>query len=115
MKFTTGDVLRAKLPPGAYALWHDRAVFHFLTDAGDRASYKRSLNEALRDKGYLLIATFAEEGPDKCSGLPVRRYSVDALQREFGDGFRLLDTAKESHRTPAGAVQKFNYCLFRRR
>jgi SAM-dependent methyltransferase len=107
------DVRTIDLPTATYDVWHDRAVFHFLTDGPDRAVYVEQVRRSMRPGGFVLVATFAEDGPTKCSGLPVARYSADALHREFGDEFTLLTSEHESHRTPAGAIQSFNYCLCR--
>jgi SAM-dependent methyltransferase len=107
------DVLSAALPEAAYDLWHDRAVFHFLTDASDRAAYVTQVRRAVRPGGHVLIATFAEDGPLKCSGLPVARYSAETLHREFDGGFELVDSARELHVTPGGSTQSFQYCLCR--
>lgn len=90
-------------------IWHDRAVFHFLTSAGERARYVAHLRGALRSGGSAIIATFAHDGPETCSGLPCLRYSPDALERELGDGFRLEEWVRESHSTPFGTVQQFGY------
>ena len=90
-------------------IWHDRAVFHFLTHAEDRARYVARLRTALRPGGAAIIATFAPEGPEQCSGLPCVRYSPESLQRELGAGFRLDEWLRESHETPFGTVQQFNY------
>jgi 2-polyprenyl-3-methyl-5-hydroxy-6-metoxy-1,4-benzoquinol methylase len=108
------DVLRAQLDERAYAVWHDRAVFHFLTDAADRAAYVRQVRRAVRPGGHVLVATFAEDGPEYCSGLPVVRYSAEGLHSEFGTDFRLVRSEHEDHRTPGGAEQSFLYCLCRR-
>ena len=113
VQWIEADVLAAPLQDAAYDLWHDRAVFHFLTDVKDRAAYVAQMRRALRPRGYVLIATFAEDGPDRCSGLPVCRYSVTALHREIGDAFRLVDTVREQHLTPAGFSQSFVYGVFR--
>ncbi len=101
-------------PPKRYALWHDRAVFHFLTEATDRAAYRKTLASALRPQGMAIIASFAPDGPERCSGLPVQRYSPASLAAELGAGFRLLDQRSESHMTPAGKLQLFQYSVFRR-
>ena len=95
-------------------IWHDRAVFHFLTDAGDRARYVAHLRTALRPGGSAIIATFAEDGPEKCSGLRCVRYSPDSLQRELGAEFRLDESIRERHETPFGTVQEFGYQRFTR-
>ena len=108
-----GDILTTRLPEAGFDVWHDRAVFHFLTAAADRATYLAQLRGALRDGGHAVIATFAEDGPAKCSGLEVARYSPDTLHGELGTEFELIDTAREQHLTPAGASQSFLYCLFR--
>ena len=107
------DVLTADLPAGRFDLWHDRAVFHFLTAAADRARYVEQVRTALRPGGHVLVATFADDGPTRCSGLPVVRYTAAALAAEFGEGFRLADSAREEHVTPSGVVQAFMYGLFR--
>lgn len=93
-------------------IWHDRAVFHFLTEAADRARYAERLRATVKPGGTVLIATFAPDGPEKCSGLPVARYAPDDLARELGADFTLKESVSEGHRTPWGAVQPFNYCVF---
>ena len=95
-------------------IWHDRAVFHFLTDALDRARYVAHLRAAVRPGGAAIIATFAADGPERCSGLPCVRYSPDSLQRELGEGFRLEEWVREGHETPFGTVQQFGYQRFTR-
>jgi ubiquinone/menaquinone biosynthesis C-methylase UbiE len=105
------DVLVATLPEATFDLWHDRAVFHFLTEAADREAYIGQVRRTLRPGGYALVATFAEDGPAKCSGLPVTRYSAQALHDEFGGAFQLVESVREQHLTPAGARQSFVYCL----
>lgn len=107
------DILMANLPGNAFDLWHDRAVFHFLTDSADRAVYLEQVRNSLKPGGYALIATFADDGPTKCSGLDVVRYSPDTLSAEFGSEFRLEESRHEEHRTPSGATQAFSYCLLR--
>ncbi|TDT40236.1 methyltransferase family protein [Halospina denitrificans] len=108
------DILEAELPENGYDLWHDRAVFHFLTSADDRRAYADVVRHALKPGGFLIVATFAEDGPAECSGLPVMRYRPEELQAEFGAGFELVDQEKEQHQTPSGVTQSFVYCLFRR-
>lgn len=95
-------------------IWHDRAAFHFLTDAVDRARYLTRLRQAVKPRGNVIIATFALDGPTKCSGLPVMRYSAETLGSELGPGFTLADAITERHQTPAGIVQSFCYSWFRR-
>lgn len=108
-----GDVRTMALQEARYGVWHDRAVFHFLTDAADRAAYVSQVQHAMRPGGYVLVATFAEDGPTKCSGLPVARYSSETLHREFGSAFDLMATEREIHTTPMGTQQAFVYCLCR--
>lgn len=108
------DITEAELPPKSYDLWHDRAVFHFLTEAADRETYVRLAQRAIKPGGHAIIATFGPEGPMKCSGLDVVRYSAKALDEMFGAGFSLLESRIENHETPAGKTQQFLYCLFRR-
>lgn len=100
--------------PHRWELWHDRAVFHFLTAARDRAAYRTSVLRNLSPTGHVVIATFALAGPERCSGLPVARYDAPSLAAELGAGFELLETETEHHRTPGGVVQPFTYCRFRR-
>jgi SAM-dependent methyltransferase len=109
------NVLEAALPPARYLVWHDRAVFHFLTAAADRVRYVDQVRRAVQPGGWVVISTFAEDGPARCSGLDVVRYSAEALHREFGPGFRLVSGEHEEHATPGGARQKFVYCLFEHR
>jgi hypothetical protein len=99
-------------PQRRYRLWHDRAVFHFLTDATDRAAYRHTLASALTPDGTAIIASFALDGPERCSGLPVQRYSPDTLAAELGPGFHLTDRRDEDHTTPAGKLQRFQYSVF---
>lgn len=95
-------------------IWHDRAVFHFLTDAGDRARYLIHLRETVKPTGAAIIATFALDGPEKCSGLPVARYSPSTLADELGSGFSLVEAVSQVHTTPWGASQSFQYSRFAR-
>lgn len=108
------DILSAELPLHGYDVWHDRAVFHFLTAPEDRQAYVDLVLRAVKPGGLVLVATFAEDGPAECSGLPVMRYSADELHSEFGEPFLLLGHEKESHKTPAGKEQQFVYCLCRK-
>ena len=109
------DVTQAALPAQAYALWHDRAVFHFLTQPTDRQRYIENARRAVRSGGSLILATFAQDGPERCSGLEVMRYSAERLQQEFCADFEPVESLSERHRTPFGTEQKFLYCLLRRR
>jgi SAM-dependent methyltransferase len=105
------DALSAELPRGHFDVWHDRAVFHFLTAAIDRSRYIEQVRKSVRRGGYVLVATFADDGPTRCSGLPVARYSAGALHHQFGPAFRLVESIREEHVTPAGRTQAFTYCL----
>ena len=102
-----------------YAVWHDRAVFHFLTDAADRAAYVRAMSRALRPSGIAIIATFAEDGPEMCSGLSVVRYAPEAFAEELDrlhpGQFELIDTRRHMHITPKGNRQSFQYSVFRKK
>ena len=98
-------------PPRTYDVWHDRAVFHFLTDSNDRAAYVRQVAHAVKSGGHVIVATFGPEGPAQCSGLDVVRYDADALHGEFGASFHLEEHLTELHRTPSGSIQQFIYCF----
>lgn len=98
----------------AYDLWHDRAVFHFMVSAADREGYLEVLRRTLRRGGHLLIATFGPQGPEQCSGLPVRRYSAEELQRVLGEDFELVSSSLATHSTPSGAGQQFLYAHLHR-
>jgi trans-aconitate methyltransferase len=113
VEWIVADVTKYE-PPHPWDVWHDRAVFHFLTDAGDRQSYVQSMRSSLSSSGVVVIAAFGPEGPKKCSGLDVRRYSPETLSEAFGSEFVLLENHVEMHRTPSGADQQFVYCVFRR-
>jgi len=114
VQWLEANVIEAELPSLAYDVWHDRAVFHFLTTAEDRRAYVRTVLRAVKPGGLVIAATFAEDGPTKCSGLPVMRYDANELHAEFGDAFLLLGHEKESHYTPGGNEQKFIYCICRK-
>jgi SAM-dependent methyltransferase len=113
VRWIEGDVLDADLPAAGFAVWHDRAVFHFLTTADDQARYDARVRHALRPGGHVVIATFAEDGPTRCSGLEVSRYSAPELLEVFGDAFTLITSEREEHRTPSGAIQRFTWCVLR--
>ena len=108
------DITKAALPASRYDIWHDRAVFHFLTAPADRAAYVRTVLRAVKPGGHVIVATFAEDGPLQCSGLPVMRYRADELHDQFGEAFTLIQHQKEEHHTPFGTVQQFVYCYCRR-
>jgi SAM-dependent methyltransferase len=101
-------------PPRRYRLWHDRAVLHFLTGAEDRRAYARALLAAVEPGGCVVISTFALDGPERCSGLPVVRYSPETLAAELGAELRLVESAREEHRTPGGAIQRFQFSRLQR-
>jgi len=100
-------------PTQAYDVWHDRAAFHFLVSESDRAAYLSRLARALKLGGYAVIATFAPDGPEQCSGLPVRRYDADTLSETLGADFQLMKTLRHEHVTPWGASQPFQFSVFR--
>lgn len=113
IKFVEADVTTWSAQEG-YSLWHDRAVFHFLTHPNAREAYRAALAGALRPGGQAIIATFGPHGPQRCSGLDVERYSAVSLSAELGDAFELLESVVDLHRTPWGAAQDFVFCRFRR-
>ena len=115
VQWLVADILEIELDVHAYAVWHDRALFHFLTEKEERQKYVHAAINALKPGGYLIVATFSENGPIRCSGLPARRYSADELHAEFGDSFDLVRHEKESHVTPSGGTQEFVYCCFQKR
>jgi Methyltransferase domain len=100
-------------PERRFHLWHDRAVFHFLVDGADRARYLATLRSAIQPGGFVIIATFAPDGPESCSGLPVARYSADSLGSVLGSDFVVVETRREEHTTPGGAVQPFAWVAAR--
>lgn len=108
------DITTADLPEHRYDVWHDRAVFHFLTEASQRDAYIRLLARALKPGGHVVIATFGPAGPVRCSGLEVKRYEAQQLSDELGAGFELVISTLEEHHTPAGYSQQFLYCHFRK-
>lgn len=107
------DITSVVLPRRRFDLWHDRAVFHFLTEGADRARYVQAVRDSVRPGGHVIVAAFGPDGPTKCSGLPVVRYDPERLHDELGPGFERIEHATEDHRTPSGAVQRFVYCHFR--
>lgn len=100
-------------PDRRYELWHDRAVFHFLVDEHDRDRYLATLTDALAPGGCVIVATFADDGPEMCSGLPVRRYAAEDLRAALGGAFELVETRREVHVTPRGASQPFTWIAAR--
>jgi trans-aconitate methyltransferase len=102
------------MPAQTFDVWHDRAAFHFLIDPADRAAYIACMKNAVRPGGHIIIGTFALDGPEKCSGLPVRRYDAAALAEEFGEGVELVAARRHDHTTPWHSRQRFQFCVFRR-
>ncbi|HET6377421.1 MAG TPA: class I SAM-dependent methyltransferase [Methylocella sp.] len=102
-------------PSQSYELWHGRAAFHFLTSAADREAYAARVAKAVRPGGYVIIGTFAPEGPESCSGLPVQRHDAASIGAVLGDEFALVESRRHAHQTPAGKTQPFQFSLFRRR
>jgi SAM-dependent methyltransferase len=110
ISWLVADITGVNLDVSAYDVWHDRAVFHFLTSGSDRVAYVRQVARAVRRGGHVIVSTFGPDGPAKCSGLDVIRYDADSLHREFGVQFQLLTSSKELHQTPSGTLQQFLYC-----
>jgi len=115
VRWIEADITQTTLPEATYDVWHDRAVFHFLTELEQRQAYIQSVLRSVKPGGHVLIATFAEDGPTQCSGLPVRRYRAETLQAELGESFTLIRHEDEDHDTPFGTVQPFVYCHFRKK
>jgi len=105
-----GDVTTFAFMPHRYDVWHDRAVFHFLTGPKERAAYVHQVARAVKPGGHVIVATFGPEGPNQCSGLNVVRYDPDSLHSAFGASFQLVKHLTELHQTPAGSIQQFTYC-----
>lgn len=112
VRWLVADVTKTELPPSTYDLWHDRAVFHFLTEPEQRAAYKARLVSSLKPEGHVVIATFGPRGPERCSGLKTVRYDAESMLREMGAGFHLVRNAVIDHQTPFGTTQEFLYCEF---
>lgn len=108
------NVLDSRLPGLHYEVWHDRAVFHFLTSKADRVAYVQSVLHALKPGGLVIVATFAKDGPSRCSGLPVMQYDAEGIHEEFGDSFEMVGHDRSLHQTPTGKEQKFVYCFCRK-
>lgn len=113
VRWLAGDITTVNLAKHAFDFWHDRAVFHFLRDEELRRRYVNAVRHALKPGGLIVVATFGPDGPTKCSGLEVMRYSADQLHGEFGGEFEKLESVTEVHHTPWGAEQQFVYCLCR--
>ncbi len=113
VRWMAGDVTAAEFERGTYDVWHDRAVFHFLTAPEQRAAYVRNVARAVKPGGHVIVGTFGPEGPVRCSGLDVMRYDAEHLHDQFGAHFRPVESREEIHRTPAGKIQQFLYCMCR--
>lgn len=113
IEWIVADVTTWK-PERRYDVWHDRAAFHFLTDKAARAAYIETLDVALADAGHAIIATFALDGPERCSGLPVQRYSPETLAETLGPRFSLVNGVRHEHQTPWGSAQAFQFSVFAR-
>ena len=108
-----GDITRVELQKHRYDFWHDRAVFHFLTEEEARGRYVSCIQHALKPGGKIVVATFGPDGPERCSGLPVARYSPEGIHDQFGDQFTKIGSDGELHHTPWGSEQEFVYCYCR--
>jgi ubiquinone/menaquinone biosynthesis C-methylase UbiE len=114
VQWTVADVTMADFAPHSVDLWHDRAVFHFLTAVEERAAYVRQVLRAVKPGGHVIVATFGSDGPLQCSGLPVMRYAPGELHAEFGEPFAMLAHDEQVHHTPFGTDQQFIYCMCRK-
>ena len=114
VRWLVEDVTQLSLPKHSIDLWHDRAVFHFLNTELERHQSVENVLKIVKPGGYVIVSTFAEDGPTECSGLPVQRYSAEGIHDEFGSPFEMLGHLKEAHKTPFGMEQKFVYCYCRR-
>lgn len=112
VEWRVGDITTLDLPGDSVDVWHDRAVFHFLTSDAERRAYIDRVCRAVKTGGHVVLTTFGEEGPEKCSGLACVRYSAESLQAALGDAFKMVEHFDERHRTPWGTEQQFVYCLF---
>ena len=113
VRWVTSDIVEWT-PDEVFDVWHDRAVFHFMVRPDDRDAYLATMRRALKRDGHAIVATFAADGPEQCSGLPVQRYEPEALEALFGQEFRLAECVREEHVTPAGKVQAFQFSRFER-
>lgn len=108
------DLLDYPFAEARFAAWHDRAVFHFLTAAGDRERYRHQMASAVRPGGHAIVGTFAQDGPERCSGLPVQRYDAASLADALGPNWTFVQSLRHEHRTPAGKLQAFTFVVARR-
>ncbi len=114
IRWLEADITKTFLESNRYDLWHDRAVFHFLTDLSDRKKYVAQLKHSLKPNSHVIISTFSLKGPLKCSGLEIVRYSPETLRAELGKEFKLVESQEEEHSTPFGTTQAFIYCHFKK-
>jgi ubiquinone/menaquinone biosynthesis C-methylase UbiE len=114
VRWMVADITQAVFAPHSFDIWHDRAVFHFLTTDEDRKAYVKQVLRALKPGGHVIMATFGTHGPTQCSGLPVMRYAPEELHSEFGEAFTLLSHEEQLHHTPFGTDQQFIYCMCRK-
>jgi SAM-dependent methyltransferase len=110
VRWLVADITQAELGPSAYDVWHDRAVFHFLTAEADRRAYVHQVVSSVRRGGHVIVSAFGPEGPTRCSGLDVVRYDAESMHAEFGANFRLISSSRQQHETPFGTTQQFLYC-----
>jgi 2-polyprenyl-3-methyl-5-hydroxy-6-metoxy-1,4-benzoquinol methylase len=113
VQWLQADVAQTSFPARSFDVWHDRAVFHFLTTPEERRAYVHNVTSAIKPGGHVIVGTFGPEGPMKCSGLEVMRYNAESLHGEFGARFSLVESLKELHNTPFGTTQQFLYCYFK--
>jgi len=110
VRWLVADITQAELEPSSFDVWHDRAVFHFLTADDDRRAYIRQVVRSVRRGGHVIVSAFGPDGPTHCSGLEVKRYDAESLHGEFGANFRLISSSRHLHETPFGTTQQFLYC-----
>lgn len=113
VEWLVADITKGGVLPGFYDVWHDRAVFHFLTEAEQRTVYVQNVIRSVKRDGHVIVSTFGPEGPARCSGLHVLRYDAESLHDQFGTHFRLVEHSTELHKTPFGTTQQFLYCYCR--
>jgi len=113
VQWIVADVTTWK-PARTYDLWHDRAAFHFLTEPKDQAAYAERVAKAVRAGGHVIIGTFAPDGPERCSGLPVVRHDTASLGKMLGRSFELIESRRHDHQTPTGVIQRFQFSRFQR-
>jgi SAM-dependent methyltransferase len=114
INWLVADITTVDLPAAHYDVWHDRAVFHFLTDEEDRHKYVELVKRSLKAGGHIIVASFSLDGPQKCSGLDIVRYSPETMHDQFGTAFQLVESIGETHNTPFGTTQDFVYCYCRK-